>query len=81
MIGDNLITHADAYWVGAIAVLAAAAKCMPKPGSPFSWLTIYTWFYDTTQAIIPVPRNSQSGNGSSSGTPTPTQAVYPPPTK
>jgi hypothetical protein len=53
MIGDNIITHADAYWVGAIAVLAAAAKCMPKPGSSFSWLTIYTWVYDTTQAIIP----------------------------
>jgi len=87
MIGQNLLTHAEAYGVSAIALLIAGAKCMPKPGSPFSLLTIYTWLYDTVQAVIPVPRNSQSGNGltqSSNGTlngvPIPIQPVFPAPT-
>lgn len=80
MIGTNLIEHAEAYSYVAIAVLVAAAKCLPKPGSPFNGLTIYTWLYDTVQALIPVPRNSQSGNGSSSGVTPPTLPVYPPPT-
>jgi hypothetical protein len=54
---------------------------MPKPGSSFSLLTIYTWLYDTVQAVIPVPRNSQSGNGNSGGVTLPTQPVYPAPTE
>jgi len=81
MIAQNLITHAEAYGVSAIALLIAAAKCMPKPGSSFSLLTIYTWLYDTVQAVIPVPRNSQSGNGNSGGVAPPTQPVYPAPTE
>jgi hypothetical protein len=75
-IGQNIAAHAEAYSVGIIAVVVAAIKCMPKPGSPLSWLTIYTWFYDTAQAAVPVPRNSQSANGTLNGT---SINVVPPP--
>jgi hypothetical protein len=81
MIGANLITHAEAYGVGVVALLISAAKNLPKPGSSCSGLTIYTWFYDTVQSALPIPRNSQSGNGSLNGVPIPTPAVYPPTTK
>jgi hypothetical protein len=69
MIGQNLIAHAEAYGVGAVAFLIAVGKSMPKPGSSFSWLTFYTWLYDSVQAVLPVPRNP----------PPPPPIVLPPP--
>ena len=56
---QHIAANAEAYGVGGIALGIAAVKCMPKPGSPFNPLTIYTWLYDTLQTVIPAPRGSQ----------------------
>jgi len=31
----------------------AGISTMPHPGAPMSWLTVYTWFYDWLQAVLP----------------------------
>ena len=77
MIGQNLLTHAEAYGVGVVAFLFAVGKSMPRPGSPFSWLTLYTWLYDSVQAVLPVPRSS----GGPISTTVPIPPVTPAPTK
>ena len=59
---QHLAANAEAYAVGLVAFLISAAKCMPKPGSSLSWLTLYTWIFDSIQAVIPVPRSSVSSN-------------------
>jgi hypothetical protein len=28
---------------------------MPRPGTPASWLTFYTWIYNTLQTVLPTP--------------------------
>jgi hypothetical protein len=83
MIGQHLAANAEAYGVGAIAIAVAAGKCMPKPGSSLSFLTIYTWLYDTIQAVLPIPRTSVSSNtGTLNGVPIPpTPPVDPATTK
>lgn len=74
MIGQHLAANAEAYGVGAVALMFAAGKCMPKPGSPFSLLTIYTWLYDTIQTVLPIPRSGSlaPSNGTLNGVPVPT---------
>ena len=57
-IGQHIAANAEAYGVGAIAFVVSAGKCMPRPGSSFSFLTFYTWFYDTVQSVLPLPRSS-----------------------
>ncbi len=59
-IGQHLTTNAEAYGVGAVAFVLAAGRCMPKPGSPFSLLTFYTWLYDSVQSVLPIPRSSST---------------------
>ena len=66
-LGNHFSQHAEAYKVFLIALAIAMAKCLPKPGSSFSWLTLYTFFYDTTQAFVPVPRSSVSTNSVAPG--------------
>ena len=72
-IVQHIAANAEAYGVGGIAVSIAAVKCMPKPGANFSWLTMYTWLFDTLQTVIPAPRSSQT-------VPTPPVAPAQPPT-
>jgi hypothetical protein len=59
MIGQNLITHAEAYGVSAIAFLVAAGKSMP-PKLP-SWREVpqwlWTWLFETVQTVLPTPRS------------------------
>ena len=71
LLGQHLAANSGAYWTGSLMLLLSAVKCMPKPGSPFKWTTIYTWVYETMQSALPVPRS----------TPTPTLPVSPAPTK
>jgi hypothetical protein len=55
-IGQNLVAHAEAYGVGAGALLVAAGKCMPK-SFPKSFQDLWSWAYETVQTVIPTPRN------------------------
>jgi hypothetical protein len=59
-IGQHIAANAEAYGVGAIAFVVSAGKCMPRPGSSFSLLTLYTWLYDTVQSVLPLPRSSST---------------------
>jgi hypothetical protein len=81
MIGQNLVTHAEAYGVGGFAILISAIKNMPRPGVPASWLTIYTWLYETLQSALPIPRSGQTNSGTLNGVPIPPQPVIPASTK
>lgn len=58
-IGQHIAANAEAYGMGAIAFVISAGKCMPKPGSSFSFGTLYAWLYDTVQSVLPLPRSSQ----------------------
>jgi hypothetical protein len=78
MIGQNLITHAEAYGVGVFAFLLAAGRCMPKPGSPLSLLTLYTWLYNSIQTVLPVHGPPPPTSGTLNGEPIPTPAAAPP---
>jgi hypothetical protein len=37
----------------------AAITNMPKPGTPLTWSTIYTWLYETAQCALPINRSHQ----------------------
>ena len=81
MLGQHLMSNAEAYGVGTIAFLLAAGRCMPKPGSPLSLLTLYTWLYNSIQTVLPV-HGPPPSVGTVNGEPIPTQPVTPaPPTK
>jgi len=82
MIGQHLLSNAEAYGVGTIAFLLAAGRCMPKPGSPFSLLTFYTWLYNSIQTVLPVHGPPTTTTvGTLNGEPIPTPPVAPDPTK
>lgn len=72
---DHIAHNAEAYGLGSAALGIAAVKCMPRPGSSLSWLTWYTWVYDTLQTVIPAPRNSQPVPIQPVPTPAPTPTV------
>ena len=59
MIGQNLLTHAEAYGVSAVALLIATGKTMP-PKLPDSWRATPQWFwhwaFEAIQTVIPTPR-------------------------
>ena len=74
-LGPHIAAHAEAYGTAAGIIAIAAIKCMPRPGAPFSWLTAYTWLYDTAQAALPVPRQSISTNSAPPLIPTPPPVV------
>ncbi len=41
---------------GLVFVAVAAFTSMPKPGTPFSLATLYTWLYETVQSVLPANR-------------------------
>jgi hypothetical protein len=77
MIGQHLVSNAEAYGVGTIAFILAAGRCMPKPGSSFSLLTFYTWLYNSIQTVLPVHGPPSGQTGTPNGAPVPTPPVGP----
>jgi len=50
----NLLQNEVAYEAIGGLLFVALVYNMPKPGTPFTWLTIYTWLYETLQAFLSV---------------------------
>jgi hypothetical protein len=59
MIQQFLIDHWGVELSGLVVFLVAAATSMPKPGTPCTWGTIYTWLYETIQSILPANRGGR----------------------
>jgi hypothetical protein len=58
-VWQHVTSHLAAYGVGSGVVIMAAIQCMPKPGEPWNWKTIYTWIYETLQTVLPVNRSAR----------------------